>query len=374
MPLRLLAIAGIAAADHHEGTADGRTTCGAMKQLYKDLECCGNPTTDIDFTPIPNPMNRMTGTNYCAGTKSLTEPTLNNIDCFVDAVRQAGEQAGADITAGFEGSLDSDIVPIMDRYYKTALCPVNVHWHLGAEHRSEGQFDEGGSAPGANYANAPPHVAAGDRRLTDYAEVRYGYACRHYDADDAKFTTEYDWQHCLEMNVGETYEVHWPHSSMGACGTPYQYQSPFYDGVFCGFGGELPSAQGIASNIGVQGQVFTIVNDENYYYPDLIRGMLVDAEHEIGIDIAVYTGSTTGTSRDAGGTCSAYTPITWQVDRTCHLISASSFDKMCFDMKQMRADMSSDLHPHGARELVWQNLTADNLADMSDANDQHGAR
>jgi len=143
---------------------------------------------------------------------------------------------------------------------------------------------------------------------------------------------------------------------------------------FCGFGGELPSAQGIASNIGVQGQVFTIVNDENYYYPDLIRGMLVDAEHEIGIDIAVYTGSTTGTSRDAGGICSAYTPITWQVDRTCHLISASSFDKMCFDMKQMRADMSSDLHPHGARELVWQNLTADNLADMGDANDRHGAR
>ena len=26
-------------------------------------------------------------------------------------------------------------------------------------------------------------------------------------------------------------------------------------------------------------------------------------------------------------------PITWQVDRKCHLISASSFDKLCADMK-----------------------------------------
>jgi hypothetical protein len=217
----------------------------------------------------------------------------------------------------------------------------------------------------------------------DYAEVRYGYACHHYDASDSKFTTEYSWQHCLDMHVGETYEVHWPHSSLGACGTPYQYQSPFYDGVFCGLTAELLGQladpeqlgpQGIASNVGVQGQVFTIVNDENYYYPDLIRGMLVDSEHAMGLDVAVYSGSTTGTSRDAGSTCSAYTPITWQVDRTCHLISASSFDKMCFDMKQMRDDMSSDLHPHGARELVWQNLTANNLADMAPVYDQTGAR
>merc|ERR1712137_315865 len=47
-----------------------------------------------------------------------------------------------------------------------------------------------------------------------------------------------------------------------------------------------------------------------------------------------------------------YTPITWQVDRKCHMISASSLDKLCADMKTMKDDMSKDLHPHGARELV----------------------
>ena len=105
-------------------------------------------------------------------------------------------------------------------------------------------------------------------------------------------------------------------------------------------------------------QVFTIVNDEAYYYPDLIKGMVVDGEY--GADIAKYTGSTTGTSRN-NEICSRYTPITWQVDRKCHLISASSFDKMCADMKAQADDMSGDLHPHGSRELVADPLAANNL-------------
>ena len=53
-------------------------------------------------------------------------------------------------------------------------------------------------------------------------------------------------------------------------------------------------------------------------------------------------------------------PITWQVDRKCHLISASSFDKLCADMKAMKDEMSGDLYPHGARELVADHLVADN--------------
>jgi len=241
-----------------------------------------------------------------------------------------------------------------------------LHWHLGAEHRSAGQFDETGVSPGlAGYKPADDNPDA-TRRL---ATARYGFACKLYDANNAKFTTEYDWKFCKDMHVGETYEVHWPHSALGACGTPNQYQYPFYDGVFCGATAELLgnlTPQMIADSVGVQGQVFTIINDENYYYPDLARGMIVDEDHGMGIDVAAYTGSTTGTTRN-NQLCSAYTPITWQVDRKCHLISASSFDKMCADMKQMRDDMSGDLHPHGARELVWTNLTADNHVDQERA-------
>ena len=107
----------------------------------------------------------------------------------------------------------------------------------------------------------------------------------------------------------------------------------------------------------MQAQVFTVVNHEDYCNPDLIKGMIVDGDY--GHDVAKYTGSTTGTSRD-NEICSRYTPITWQVDRKCHLISASSFDKMCADMKAQRDDMSADLHPHGSRELVADHLAANN--------------
>jgi hypothetical protein len=107
----------------------------------------------------------------------------------------------------------------------------------------------------------------------------------------------------------------------------------------------------------VHGQVFTIVNDESYFYPDMIRGMIVDKE--MGRDVSYYTGSTTGETRN-NTMCSQYTPITWQVDRKCHMISASSFDKLCYDMKMQRDDMSDDLHAHGSRELVSDELAANN--------------
>jgi hypothetical protein len=92
----------------------------------------------------------------------------------------------------------------------------------------------------------------------------------------------------------------------------------------------------------------TIVNDESYYYPDLMGEIIVDGE--MGQEVTKYTGSTTGTTRD-NEICSNYEPITWQVDRKCHLISASSFDKRCADMKAQCNDMSDDLYAHGSREV-----------------------
>jgi hypothetical protein len=314
---------------------------------------------------------------------------MNNVDCFISGVRNAAGQSGADVTANYTGGIPScnddmmdlcspeagtaagSVTPITDPYYKTNLCPVNVHWHLGAEHRSAGEYDETGVSP--EHSGTPADVNPNARRLAgNGSSVRYGYACvNKYDASDPAFTTAYAWKYCEGMYVGETYEVHWPHSALGACGTPNQYQSPFYDGVFCGATSwaqlaSLP-AQTVAHAIGVQGQVFTIINDERYYYPEMIRGMIVDDSFSLdpyfGQDVAAYTGSTTGTSR-SNDVCSSYAPITWQVDRKCHLISASSFDKMCADMKQVRDDMSMDLHPHGAREVVFTNLTANNYADI----------
>ena len=94
----------------------------------------------------------------------------------------------------------------------------------------------------------------------------------------------------------------------------------------------------------------------------MMNGMIVDPARNMGTDIHYYTGSTTGTSRN-NEMCSQYAPITWQVDRQCHMISASSFDKLCYDMMLQRDDMKDDLYPHGSRELVMDSLVANNAAD-----------
>jgi len=326
-------------------------TCQTMKSAYKEFSCCGNPTKVTNLQLVPMNPHKSTTANPCEGKKGDFD--WANKPCFVDDVLDAMEQAGGNVTEGYVGGLiSSSSGPITTDYFKAGLCPVNVHWHLGTEHYSLGQYDEHGKGPDGHIVYATGDHA-GDRRLSEVALL--GFRCHHYNTDDPKFTTEYNWHHCADMHVGETYEIHWPHSTVGACNTPDQYQSPFYDGVFC----KLTDATGVdtAKNVGVQAQVFTIVNDETYFYPDLMRGMIVDGEY--GADMAKYTGSTTGTSR-SNTMCSSYSPITWQVDRKCHLISASSFDKMCADMKSQKDDMTGDLFPHGSRELVQHNLTANN--------------
>jgi ribosomal protein L12E/L44/L45/RPP1/RPP2 len=274
-------------------------------------------------------------------------------------------QAGGNVTKGYVGDLDvGSLKPHTDTYFQGDMCPVNVHWHLGTEHYSYGQYDENGNGPHGT-AERPEWA---NRDLAAVGEkVRGGFHCHHYDEKEEKFTKPYDWKYCTNMEVGETYEVHWPHSSVGDCGTVNQYQTPFYDGVFCNlsmeqFAAIAVDAQNIASNVGVHGQVFTVVNDEQYFYPDMMRGMIIDKQRNMGTDIHYYTGSTTGTSR-SNEMCSQYAPITWQVDRQCHMISASSFDKLCHDMLLQRDDMKDDLYPHGSRELVMDSLVANNAAD-----------
>jgi len=227
----------------------------------------------------------VTGINTCEGMN----PQFPNIDCLgEDNTVDVSEQAGQNVTKGYKGDMISDIVPITDSYYKVGLCPVNVHWHAGAEHFSAGEYDCSdqtkcgpshaddedadyhSSADDEDHAsemeeedasmmadNETPAVSKGSGRHSRRTEAgaRVGFQCNHYDADDEKFTTPYDWQFCdKSMEVGQTYEVHWPHSTAGACGTPNQYQTPFKDGVFC----NLPldafltlKPQDIASNVGV---------------------------------------------------------------------------------------------------------------------------
>eukprot|EP00526_Cylindrotheca_closterium_P000314 CAMPEP_0113627574 /NCGR_PEP_ID=MMETSP0017_2-20120614/14283_1 /TAXON_ID=2856 /ORGANISM="Cylindrotheca closterium" /LENGTH=242 /DNA_ID=CAMNT_0000537839 /DNA_START=56 /DNA_END=780 /DNA_ORIENTATION=+ /assembly_acc=CAM_ASM_000147 len=142
------------------------------------------------------------GPNECEGKKVQ----IDNVNCLIDALENVLPQAGGNVTMGFKGEMVVGHEPIKTPYFQNDMCPVNVHWHLGSEHLSVGEFDEMG---------AGPHTKPGDlrRKLAGGEDVRGGFRCHHYDENDEKFTKEYDWKHCVGMEVGETYEVHWPHSA-----------------------------------------------------------------------------------------------------------------------------------------------------------------
>jgi len=318
------------------------------------------------------------GVNICEGM----DIALPDVACMIEAlddgsdvtkVADASGQAGGNVTKGYNGQMEVDVVPITDTYQSKGLCPVNVHWHLGAEHYSAGEFDCLGHGDHDDHREMmeEDHKACGPSEIHDRrklaGKLRQGFQCNHYDSEDEKFTKPYEWKYCdKSMEIGQTYEVHWPHSTFGACGTPNQYQTPFYDGVFCRLSTEdflATPGQVVANNVGVQGQVFVVVNDDSYYYPNLIDGMIVEPDLGMGIDVAMYTGSSTGSGRN-NELCSGYSPISWHVDRKCHLISASSFDKMCADMMTKRDDMSVDLKAGGSRELVVDILVANNHANL----------
>jgi len=340
-----------------------------------------NPCHDMIANSALNTVAGNTTANAMKG-KVVNLPCFeDNTDITINAFNKP--QAGADVTAGaVTGGIDSSGMKLIEGDLKDAgLCAVNVHWHEGAEHRSVGEYDETGLGPGLGNEGYHGPSAGGSygRRLGTGGQTQ-GHHCHHYQDLSPAQKAPYNWKYCKNMHVGETYEIHWPHSAAGACGTKWQFQSPFYDGVLC----NDPAVLGVytadntlanmGSAVGVEGQVFTVVNDDAYDVhlglDGAIKGGGLDAndDRQFWKDVAVYTGSTTGQSRDNNQFCSVYSPITWQVDRKCHKISAKSFDNLCAQML-MQADNPNDGHdlePHGARLTVTPELTATNIATGND--------
>jgi len=252
------------------------------------------------------------------------------------------------------------------------MCTVYVHWHLGAEHRSEGQYDEDAWFP---HQGLPKKK---DRRELAEAGIPYehiGHMChiakKGFEDNNELFTTEYDWKYCKNMHVGLTYEFHWPHSNLGHCQSKWQFQSHFMDGVLCDATVASVDLASAAKAIftdgtvkfGVEGQVFVIVNSEGadgkgdvhhseYAYPtwDVLNGWNKQIVED---DYAVYKGSTTGAGADNEICRGTGGMVTWHQDRDCHPVEAATIDNLCRQMLIVPADdLSGDIEPHGSRDTV----------------------
>ena len=117
------------------------------------------------------------------------------------------------------------------------------------------------------------------------------------------------------------------------------------------------------AQIGVQSQTFTIVNDEDYYYPDLMRGMIVEGT-ACGAEITGYTGSTTGTTRNNEVCSPRARRATWHRRPPAPRLPASLSTRCARTRLPARGDMSGDFYAHGAREVVADSLTANNKVNL----------
>jgi len=350
-------------------------------------ECKAQACPEPDVCIVPEPDLEP---NPCAGAPLTAE--LGNVPCDGRGVKV---QSPVDVTPGFESGLrEPDLPPHVD-LKADGMCVVNVHWHLGAEHRSETEYSE-------LFWFKHPKLPEGHRRALakDYKEQdRYktgidihdipiehvGHMCKiakeGFERNDPIYTTEYNFKYCKDMHVGLTYEIHWPHSSLGACQTKWQFQQPFMDGVLCGATtgnvGRDDALEYIfndrAVHIGVEGQVFTIVNtgksptESPYGYPewDTLVGW-----HTIlaGDDYATYKGSTTGAGADNEFCRATGGMVTWHQDRRCYPLEAATMDNLCRLMLVVPADdLSPDVEPHGARDTVLPDI-----ADDPDDDDNEG--
>ena len=349
------------------------------KKTTNNAAAAGTTTT----LAIPDFLKGYThyGENPCIDStgQAPLRADLGDIEC-----ENAGAQSATDVTKGAPGTRDPALAPIAD-YNDMGMCTVNVHWHIGAEHRSEGQYDE---AAAFDHPNKDTYAGSHRRLASADGGMRIGHMCTKgkelWEANDASVrnadgsVNEYDWKYCKDMHVGLTYEFHWPHSSLGACQTPWQYQYHFLDGVLCGatMGNlDIATAAGaLTSNppgayIGVEGQVFTIVNGMGGEAIRPTWDVLNGWDRQSATDVAYYQGSTTGdavqSGANAGDKCRGTGDlVTWHVDRECHTLEASTMDEMCRRMLVISADdMSPDVAPHGARETV--------VAALTDPNEDH---
>ena len=148
--------------------------------------CLGFASTPLSASPTARLANP------CAGKK----PNFPNANCFTeDGDPNVPEQAAADVTKGAISEANDMFAnqtagtPIMTSYSEAGLCPVNVHWHVGAEHRSAGQYDENGTAPSFSPNWSFGGSTYNGRRLAAGQTYRHGHKCHHYNASDPAYTT-----------------------------------------------------------------------------------------------------------------------------------------------------------------------------------------
>merc|ERR1719318_704537 len=292
--------AGAASSDWQE------PNCKHLKDAYKTSECCG----------ISDKSQQLVDSGALAGLCAPQPQTCQ------DAEPQAPRDLSTTSDGGFTSGSLTPKSPTLTLEQVKDLKLVNVHFHLGAEHKSD-DYDQTYNRDD----NVEPNVRA-------------GYAC----TSRPKVRSDYTFQHCQNVKIGGTYEVHYVHSSAGYNKTHLEHASS--EDIDDGLGGAA-TGRGIRNpTVAVEAMTMFIVGEADTGSADNIMfGWNTIPDR----NAYSYMGSTTGQSHN-NAICSPYV-VTWHVDLTCHNVKASAFDEMCRQMKE-DFNMTVDLKPHGSRQIV----------------------
>jgi len=278
-------------------------TCGNVKAMYKDGGCCKQAD---DKLIDESEWHQRCPYNFTLPKCADAEP-----------------QAPRDLRTNNGVFVNGDKIPktpALSCSQTVELDLVNVHFHDGAEHMSDSYNKVGNKAT-------------------------QGYQCNAVDdlSDADKNTDDYEWKHCEHVSVGQTYEIHYVHSSAQYSNVDTDSGHSLEDGL-----GGAANGKGLLNpTISVQALVILVVSNsaDSDKEPLPLYGF-----GKVGLrEIAYYMGSTTGTSVN-NNDCSPYA-VSWHVDLKCHKVKAKAFDDMC-QMMLERYNISKDLHPHGSREIV----------------------
>ncbi|CAJ1424518.1 unnamed protein product [Effrenium voratum] len=258
------------------------------------------------------------------------------VKCADLACTDAEPQSPRDVTPGYVGHLTTRYEPYGEEERRNFL-QANLHFHLGAEHRSKGEYDQAPPASGLESTVAP------------------GLFCKT-DGLTAPELADYTFEHCKNVSVGNTYEFHWVFST-GAPGQLADDGNEGELGIADGLGGAF--ARTVNADVIVRGQVCLIYNNASLDTDAKIEAdyadFLVKWRSPAPGQAVKYVGSTTGSSYN-DEVCSP-AEVNWHVDLKCCKLSAQAFDRTCKAMYD--EGLREDLKPKGSRPPVDKRFVAD---------------
>ncbi|CAE7668622.1 unnamed protein product, partial [Symbiodinium microadriaticum] len=240
----------------------------------------------------------------------------------------AEPQAPRDVSPGYVGERITRYEPYgsdqIDRFIQ-----VNIHWHLGAEHRMEDAYDRR-PPEWASYVTVPDEN-------NESQQVVPGI-------DDAKLDeSSFNFTYCKAAQVGPKSDGLQEDGDEGQLG------------ITAGLGGAFTRTNN--ADVIVRAQVCLIVNDPslNDYVDAKNRTFLEQWQQPPAGSAVRYVGSTTGTSYD-DEVCSPV-EVNWHVDQRCCTLSAQAMDNLCKDM--IDAGLEADVAPKGSRRPVDRRWVSD---------------